>query len=161
MVTTLPMSRKAVNENGYVTDTLAEEAGHFAVAALGDNPLVKRLEALLGDKAMQREALGDEEYDNAALGNNPAREVAGRLVVKAIQRKLDNNAPFKVLANRIANLAKRTFYNFTGNEVRWAVAKAEQMANKIAYQFVEGSNKFSVEDKNKIKDMLNTLRKVQ
>lgn len=143
-----------VNENGYVTDTLAEEAGHFAIGALGDNPLVKRLENLLGDRAMQKEALGAEEYDNAALGNNPAREVAGRLVGKALQRKLDNNAPFKVLANRIANLAKRVFYNFTGNEVRWAAAKAEQIANRIAYQFVEGSNKFSVQNAIDIKETM-------
>lgn len=143
-----------INENGYVSDVLAEEAGHFAVAALGDNPLVQRLENLLGSREAQREALGNEEYDNAALGNNPAREVAGRLVGKALQRKLDNNAPFKVLANRIANLAKRVFYNFTGNEVRWAAAKAEQAANKIAYQFVEGNDKFSVENAINIKETM-------
>ena len=143
-----------VNENGHASEVLAEEAGHFAVAALGDNPLVQRLESFLGSRAAQEEALGIEEYNNSALGNNPAREVAGRLVGKALQRKLDNNAPFKVLANRIANLAKRAFYNFTGNEVRWAAAKAEQIANRIAYQFVEGNNKFSVENAINIKETM-------
>lgn len=147
-----------VNEKGTTTDTFAEEAGHFAVGALGDNPLVKRLEALLGDVAMQREALGAEEYDNANLGNNPAREVAGRLVGKALQRKLDNGAPYKVLANRIANLAKRVFARITGNDVRWAAAKAEQIANKIAYQFVEGSDKFSVENAINIKETMMDAR---
>ena len=135
-----------LNEQGYTTDELAEEAGHFAVGALGENPLVGRLENLLKDPSVQREALGEDEYDSANLGNNPAREVAGRLVGKALQRKLDNNARYKVLANRIANIAKQVFYNITGNEARWIAAKAEQVANKIAYQFIEGNNKFSVEN---------------
>lgn len=143
-----------VNEKGTTSEVFAEEAGHFAVGALGDNPLVKRLENLLGDPAMQREALGEEEFNNANLGNNPAREVAGRLVGKALQRKLDNGAPYKVLANRIANLAKRVFYGITGNEVRWAAAKAEQIANRIAYQFVEGSDKFSVQNAINIKETM-------
>lgn len=135
-----------LSENGYTTDTLAEEAGHFAVGALGDNPLVQRLEKLLESPEAQREAIGAEDYDNANLGNNPKREVAGRLVGKALQRKLDNMGPVRVLANRIANLAKRVFYSFSGNEVRWAAAKAEQIANKIAYGFVEGDNSFSVDN---------------
>lgn len=143
-----------VNEKGTTSEVFAEEAGHFAVGALGDNPLVKRLENLLGDPAVQWEALGKEEFDNANLGKNPAREVAGRLVGKALMRKLDNGAPYKVLANRIANLAKRVFYGITGNEVRWAAAKAEQIANRIAYQFVEGSDKFSVQNAINIKETM-------
>ena len=135
-----------LSKDGYTTDTLAEEAGHFAVGALGDNPLIQRLEKLLESPNTQREALGDEEYDNTNLGNNPKREVAGRLVGRALQRKLDSGSPIKVLANRIANIAKRIFYRFTGNEVRWAATKAEQIANKIAYGFVEGNDSFSVEN---------------
>lgn len=38
-----------VNTGGNVTDVLAEEAGHFVVGALGDNPLVQRLQNLLKD----------------------------------------------------------------------------------------------------------------
>lgn len=150
-----------VIEKGNTTDVLAEEAGHFAVGALGENPLVKRIEELLSKEKVQREALGDEEYEKSNLGIHPPREVAGRLVGKALQRKLDNNAPYKVLANRIANLAKRVFYGFTGNEVRWAAAKAEQIANKIAYQFVEGNGKFSVENAINIKEtMLNSSKTI-
>lgn len=144
-----------LSKDGYTTDALAEEAGHFAVGALGDNPLVKRLETLLESPDVQKEALGAEEYDNANLGTNPKREVAGRLVGKALQRKLDNMGMARVLANRIANLAKRIFYKFAGNEVRWAATKAEQMANKIAYGFVEGDSNFSVENAISIKETMN------
>ena len=135
-----------VVENGNTTDVLAEEAGHFAVGALGEYPLVKRIENLLSEDATRREVLGEEEYEEALLGNNPAREVAGKLVGKALQRKLGNGSIINVLANRIANLAKRVFYNFTGNEVRWAAAKAEQIANNIAYNFANGSDRFSVQN---------------
>lgn len=143
-----------VIEKGNVTDTLAEEAGHFAIGALGEYPLVRRLEALLSNENTQRKALGAEEYDKDLLGDNPAREVAGKLVGKALQRKLDNTSNFKILANRIANLAKRVFYNFTGNEMRWASAKAEQIANKIAYQFAEGSENFSIQNAINIKETM-------
>lgn len=147
-----------LSKDGYTTDTFAEEAGHFAVGALGENPLVQRLEKLLESPNVQREALGDEEFDNANLGSNPKREVAGRLVGKALQRKLDSMGTARVLANRIANLAKRIFYNFTGNEVRWAAAKAEQLANKIAYGFVEGDNSFSVENAISIPETMHDAR---
>lgn len=142
-----------VNENGYTTDVLAEEAGHFAVGALGEHILVQRLEKILGKVEVQKEALG-EEYKSSNLGSNPAREVAGRLVGKALQRKLDNKAVYNIIANRIANLAKRVFYNFTGNEVRWAAAKAEQIANKIAYQFADGNSNFSVQNALSIKETM-------
>lgn len=135
-----------INETGNVTDVLAEETGHFVVGAMGNHQLVKRFEEMLKDPRVQQEAVGKEAYEEAALGKNPAREVAGRLVGKALQRKLDNNAPFKVLANRIANIAKQVFAKITGNEMRWAQAKAEQIANKIAYQFIEGNDNFSVEN---------------
>lgn len=135
-----------LSKEGYTSEAFVEEAGHFAVGALGEHPLVQRLEKMLESTEAQKEALGEEEYNNSNLGNNPKREVAGRLVGKALQRKLDNSGPVRVLANRIANLAKRIFYRFAGNEVRWAAAKAEQLANKIAYGFVEGDNSFSVEN---------------
>ena len=135
-----------VIEKGHTTDVLAEEAGHFAVGALGEYPLVRRLENYLSDEKVQREIIGEEEFKNTNLGKNPAREIAGRLVGEALQRNLSNGKVYHTLANRIANLAKRVFSNLTGNEVRWAAAKAEQIANKIAYQFVEGSNNFSVQN---------------
>lgn len=144
-----------VIEKGNTTDVLAEEAGHFAIGALGDYPLVKRLENYLASEAVQREAVGEEEYNKALLGKNPAREVAGKLVGKALQRNLGEGKVYYTLANRIANLAKRVFYNFTGNEVRWASAKAEQIANKIAYQLVEGNNNFSVQNAINIQETMN------
>lgn len=143
-----------IKQGGYVSDVLAEETGHFVVGALGDNPLVKRLEKLLESKAAQEQAIGSEDYKNAFLGNNPPREIAGRLIGKALKRRLDNSIPAWTLANRIANVAKRIFYNLTKQEVAYNAAKAEQIANKIAYRFTEGDNQFSVENALSVKEIL-------
>ena len=143
-----------INEAGNTTEALAEEAGHFAVGALGNNPLVQRLQSLLSSEAAQREVLGDEEYENTYLGKRPSREVAGRLVGRALQRKLDSAGPVKVLANRVANLAKRVFARITNDELRYVTAKAEQIANKIAYQFVEKDSAFSVKNALQIRETM-------
>lgn len=143
----------------HTTENLAEEAGHFAIGALGDYPLVRRLESLLSDEKAQIEAIGQERYDRELLGNNPAREVAGKLVGKALMRNLGKGKTVFNLANRIANLAKRVFYNIRGNEVRWAAAKAEQIANKIAYQFVGGNSNFSVQNAIDIVETMNNATK--
>ena len=116
-----------------VTETLAEEAGHFAIGALGYNPLVKRLELLLNEK-VQKEILGDE-YDDKALGTNPRREVAGVLVGRALQDKVDNKMAWQKLANRIATLAKKIFYTISGNEVMLATTQAQEIARQIAEGF--------------------------
>ena len=135
-----------INNQGNVTEVMAEEAGHFAIGALGENALVRRLEDYLSGEETQKEVLGEEEFEKSNLGDNPAREIAGRLVGKALERRLSNSSTYKVLANRIANIAKRVFSKLTGHEVRWAAAKAEQVASKIAYQFVEGNENFSVQN---------------
>lgn len=65
-----------LSSNEYTDQTLAEEAGHFAIGALGKSPLVERLLKLLTPE-LQRQILGDE-YDSKVLGPNPAREEIGR-----------------------------------------------------------------------------------
>lgn len=143
-----------ISQHGSVTEVMAEEAGHFAVGALGNNPLVKRLEDLLKESGSQREALGDEEYETSNLGNNPPREIAGRLVGKALQRRLGKQSLVNNLANRIANLARRVFFKISGDEVRWCAAKAEQIADRIAYGFISKNPDFSVENSLSIEETM-------
>lgn len=148
-----------INEYGNTTDTLAEEAGHFAVAALGENPLVQRLENLLKNGPVQREALGEEELSRANLGNNPAREIAGRLVGKALAKRLDKGLSIKRIVDRIANLAKRIVSKIKGNEVAWAAAKAEQIADKIAYSFKEEDSDFDIRNALEQRETLRSVNK--
>lgn len=117
----------------HVTEDLAEEAGHFAIGALGDNPLVSRLQSLLTED-VQKAILGDK-YDDKALGPNPSREVAGVLVGRALQNGIDNKMAWQKLANRIANFAKKVFYKLKHNEVKTAMLEAKQLAEQVAKGF--------------------------
>ena len=123
---------------------LAEEAGHFAVGALGRSPLVTRLLNILDEKT-QKELLGDSYYTKS-LGTNPRREVAGTLVGQAIYRQLSNTTPWEKLANRIADVAKSIFAKFSGDDVRIAKVKAKKAANAIANNFLSDNFKGSIEN---------------
>lgn len=125
--------RIANGEN--VADDLAEEAGHFAVAALGNSPLVERLINLLSPE-VQREALGSEVYDNKYLGRDSRREVAGDLVGKALTNRINKKTVWGNLADRIASLAKRVFYSIKGDKVKKARLDAERVAGQIAKGFL-------------------------
>lgn len=121
--------------NGEKADeALAEEAGHFAVASLGNSPLVQRLESLLTPD-VQKEVLG-EDYDNKFLGRDARREVAGTLVGRALNNSIDKQTVIGRLARRIADLAKRVFYKMTGNQKRLNKLEALQIADKIARGFM-------------------------
>lgn len=130
-----------------VTYALAEEAGHFAVGALGDSDLVKRLETLLTTD-VQKQILGSE-YEDKALGINPQREVAGVLVGRALADKVDDKMMWQKLAHRIATAAKKIFYTLKGDDVKLARLFAEETARKIANNFM--SSKFNGNLENALK----------
>lgn len=117
------------------TIELAEEAGHFIVGAMTDTPLGERLEAALASEEVQRAILG-KEYDTKDLGDNPAREVAGVLVGKALVNKLDPSSPFFNLVNRLINAAKKIFAKISGNQVKLAILEAETIAEQYATEFI-------------------------
>lgn len=79
-----------VSKGERMAENKAEESGHFAIAALNKSPLVQRLLKLLTPE-VQKAELGDE-YETAELGPRPEREVAGRLVGKALINKLGNQS---------------------------------------------------------------------
>lgn len=122
-----------VSHGENIDDEMAEECGHFAVAALSDNNLVERLQNLLNED-VQKEILGDR-YDTKNLGVNPRREVAGVLVGMALKDGIELKTPWQKLASRIANMAKKIFYKLNGNEVRLAMIQAKEISSQIARGF--------------------------
>ena len=135
-----------------VTAALAEEAGHFAVGALGNSPLVKRLMELLTPE-VQKRILGDE-YSEKELGLNSRREVAGSLVGRALRQEIDRKAPWQRLAYRIADLAKRIFHTIKGDEVYNAVSEAKKIADQIAGGFMSSNFDGNVETALETKETL-------
>lgn len=123
-----------VANNSEIDSSLSEEAGHFAVGALGNSPLVQRLESILTPE-VQKAIMGDE-YNTIAFRENPKREVAGYLVGKAINGEIDKRASWQSLVNRIIDQAKRIFNTITGNEVFNAKIDANMTAEAIAKGFM-------------------------
>lgn len=123
-----------VSNGERTTSALAEEAGHFAIGALGNSPLVSRLLSQLNETTMR--ALLGEEYDKKNLGSNPQREVAGYLVGQAILNNVDQTSAIGRLANRILDAAKRIFAKMKGDTVEQARLEAKSIADKIARSFM-------------------------
>jgi len=134
------------------TADMAEEAGHFAVGALGNNPLVKRLE-LLCTPEVQESILG-EHYRDVQGRKNPRRETAGFLVGQYIIDEVDQESTLGRLAGRIVNLAKRMFYRLTLDDVSRMREEAKAIAKNIARGFMSGDNAGSIENVLETKEIL-------
>ena len=135
-----------------VTGVLAEEAGHFAIGALGNSPLIERLMGLLTPE-VQKQIVGDE-YDSKYLGESSRREIAGTLVGQAIAGNIDDRAPWQSLVKRIVNTAKRIFHSIKGDSIANATLEAERIADIIAKGFMSPNFTGSVEEAIKTKETL-------
>ena len=144
-----------VSHGEYVNSDLAEEAGHFAVAALGHSPLVERLTGLLDNENVRREILGDE-YGVKDLGADPSRELAGTLVGRALEKKLSTTTPWQKLANRVADIAKSIFAKLSGDDVRIAREQAQKIARDIASGFLSDNFEGNIANALEYKETLNS-----
>lgn len=126
-----------------IQEDLAEEAGHMAIAALSDTPLVKRLINAL-DQPAQRALLG-EEYDRKYLGRDARREVAGDIVGRALNNGIDKKSPLSRLIRRVCDYIAKKFYKITGDTVKINKIEAYQLADKIARGFMS-ANAFTSDD---------------
>lgn len=124
-----------VAKGEHIDADLAEEAGHFAVGALGNSPLVTRLMNLLTPE-VQKKLLGSKEIEGKYLGNQSRRELAGYLVGRAIAGHIDERAPWQSLLHRIVNKIKRIFAHVTGNNILGDAAEIEKIADRIASGFM-------------------------
>lgn len=141
-----------VSKGENIEENLAEEAGHFAVGALGSSPLVQRLTSLLTSD-VQKEILGDE-YETKALGAQSEREVAGVLVGKALLNNIDQQSAWGRLATRIAEMAKRIFATISGNDVMKATIDAQRIARNIARNFMSNEQQGSLDEALAIRETL-------
>lgn len=124
-----------VAKGEHIDADLAEEAGHFAVGALGNSPLVTRLMNLLTPE-VQKKLIGSKEIEGKYLGNQSRRELAGYLVGRAISGHIDERASWQSLLHRIVNKIKRIFAHVTGNNILRDAAEIEKIADRIASGFM-------------------------
>lgn len=124
----------SLSKNGNITDNAAHEAGHFAVGAMGNHPLVQRLQALCTPEVQQR-IFGDR-YESVSRRSNPVRETAGELVGRHIRGQVDQESAISRLVNRILDRLKQMFYVLTFQKVKAMRAEAESIAKEIARGFM-------------------------
>lgn len=141
-----------LSRNGNLTSDMAEEAGHFAVGALGKSPLVIRLESLCTPE-VQKRILGDH-YRDVETRKNPRRETAGFLVGQYIRNEIDEESPLKRIVGRVVNAAKRMFSKITSDEVGRMQLEARSIAREIAKGFISGENAGSIEQALETKEVL-------
>lgn len=138
------------------TESMAEEAGHFAVGALGKSPLVQRLENMLTPEVQQR--IYGDEYEDKAKGPNSARETAGYLVGKALINRLERGTPGRSLIDRVVRMAKSIFATIRGDKIQKAILEADEIARNIAEDFTSSEFSGTVEQALETKETLYSKR---
>lgn len=114
--------------------TLAEEAGHFVIGAMSNTSLVQRLISLLTPEVRAKILERDGNLDKA-LGNNPAKEMAGYLVGKALRKEQSSNSFINTIVGRVIDAARSLFSKITHNEIIEARREAEKIARQLANDF--------------------------
>ena len=141
-----------ISKGEHVEATLAEEAGHFVVGAMGKSPLMKRLLNLLDDD-VQRKILGNE-YQGKYFGDSARREVAGTLIGEALLGNVDKRTPWQSLVNRIVNNAKKIFATLKGDEIMKASLEAREIAEYVAAGFMSDKFEGTVEEALSVRETL-------
>ena len=132
-----------LSKGGNLTAEMAEEAGHFAVGALGNHPLVQRLQALCTPEVQER--ILKDHYRDVQGRKNPRRETAGFLVGQYINNEIDRQSVIGRLAGKIVNVAKKMFARLRSDEVGLMRLEAQKIARTIARNFMEGKDAGSIE----------------
>lgn len=125
----------ANNESGQ--DALPEEFSHFIIAALGNEPLVRRLLNYIASPEAVKHILGDkyEVYNKLYDGNMEKliKEAAGHLLMNHLKNE-EVIPQIQPLLHRIWNRAKQIFKKVKTTDVDYALAQANQIASNIALQ---------------------------
>lgn len=134
----IKLIRLANNSEG--EEALPEEFTHFALEALGDNPLVSRLITNIINNNLAEQIIGDEydTYSELYNGNELklAKEAAGKLVADALTNKPTKYQP---LITRIINAIKNFFSKFNAKDIQTAINDADKTAKELAKQLMDGS----------------------
>ena len=123
---------------------LPEEFAHFAIEAMGDNPLINRLINNISFNGLAREIIGEDydTYDTLYHSDETklAKEAAGKLLAKHLLQ--DENipfAPYKNLLQRVIQAVKNFFKNINASPIQRAMREADKNFGSLAQQILDGS----------------------
>lgn len=122
---------------------LPEEFAHFALAALGEHPLVQRLINNIANNGLAQSIIG-EEYDAyvSAYGNDIqklATEAAGKLLAEHLLKNADYQpTSYKNLLQRVVAAVKNFFSKLNTTPFKKAMIDANTGVSKIAKDILGG-----------------------
>lgn len=123
---------------------LPEEFAHFAIEAMGDNPLVTRLVNNILTNDLTRQIIGEDydTYDKLYEGDKLklAKEAAGKLLAKhLLQNEEIPVAPYKNILHRVIDAIKEFFKSFSASDIQRAMKDADKEFGNFAKQILNGS----------------------
>ena len=123
---------------------LPEEFAHFAIEAMGDNPLITRLINNISSNGLAREIIGEDydTYDTLYHSDEIklAKEAAGKLLAKhLLQGENIPSAPYKNLLQRVIQAVKGFFKNISASPIQRAMKEADKNFGSLAQQILNGS----------------------
>lgn len=123
---------------------LPEEFSHFAIEAMGDNPLINRLINNINSNGLAKEIIGDDydTYDTLYHGDGAklAKEAAGKLLAKhLLQGEAIPAKPYKNLLSRVIQAVKKFFKNLSASPIQRAMKEADKNFGSLAQQILDGS----------------------
>lgn len=122
---------------------LPEEFAHFAIEAMGDNPLINRLVNNLANNGLTAEILG-EEYNTYSLlyeGNEAklAKEAAGKLLAKHLLLQEDiPSSGYKNLLERVIEAVKNFLRGISASQIQKALLGADSDFASLAGDILTG-----------------------
>lgn len=123
---------------------LPEEFAHFAIEAIGNNPLITRLINNISSNGLAREIIGEDydTYDTLYHSDEAklAKEAAGKLLAKhLLQGEKVPSAPYKNLLQRVIQAVKNFFKNLNASPIQRAMREADKNFGSLAQQILDGS----------------------
>lgn len=128
---------------------LPEEFAHYAIEAMGDNPLVNRLVNLIAKNNLTQELLGEDysTYESLYQGSRErlAKEAAGKLLATHLLRgEPTSNRPYKNLLDRAISAIKNFFKGLNANAIQKAMIQADKEFGKLATTLLTDAQSLSM-----------------
>ena len=123
---------------------LPEEFAHFAIEAMGDNPLITRLINNIVSNGLSREIIGEDydTYDTLYHGDESklAKEAAGKLLAKHLLLNEEiPSKPYKNLLSRVIQAVKNFFKDISASPIQRAIKEADKNFGSLAREILDGS----------------------
>lgn len=162
----IEMIRLAKGSRG--REALPEEFAHFAIEAMGDNPLINRLINNIATHNLAQEIIGEDydTYDSLYDGDKTklAKEAAGKLLAKHLleDREIPSK-PYRNLLSRVIQAVKNFFKNISADSIQRALIDADRGFGNIARDILNGSLDDAIDINNITSDNLyyNTVDRVE